>query len=207
MNDPRWDEPRTELLGDVDSVTFAPPGRSGGPHRGRGWLAAVAAFALGVGVGAGVLYDVRSGSRPQATQRTPNTVVFPEPFRPAPDPAQVQVQIPQRVDPRSSYRTRCAAEADAPLAGSQGPGLVSSVLFDNRGNVGISYTMKTVWYVAGGHNVTRTIGRDVPPGATVRASVTVPVTSAEVAANRSFGTAGGCTTEVSLVSTFGDTYR
>jgi hypothetical protein len=71
----------------------------------------------------------------------------------------------------------------------------------------MAYEVTTIWHLPDGHDVTRTIERQVPPGLSLRARIIVPAPSQQVAGNGIAAAGANCTTQVTLLSIFGDSYR
>jgi hypothetical protein len=85
--------------------------------------------------------------------------------------------------------------------------LVASVRLSNVGNLGMTYLVTANWHVGLGVEVTRSLTRAVSPGTRAHALVTVPVTRAEVVANRALSPSRRCTTTVALVHVYTNTFQ
>ncbi len=202
-----WEDSGSAPLDDADTVAFAPK-RSRHLPTWRGWYSVVLAFLVGIGVGAGVVYQLRPGHEPPAAQPIPTTTtVVPEPVE-SPSVAPVSpMPSAEAARPKGTYQATCGRQtAGRTGRGVRGPRFTASVLFANSGNVGLSYRVEAVWYLPDGNDVTRSVRRDVPPGMTMRANVTAPAPAADTGPHTRDPVLA-CTTEVTLLGTFGSSYR
>jgi hypothetical protein len=209
MNDPRrdearWDDPRTEILGDADTLAFG-SGRDRPLRTLPRWLLPVLTFAVGVGAGSGGVYAALSEPDPPVREPVPTTttvnhdVFMPAqvrvgPFQSAPDPA----------DPKAGSKTWCGAR----LAPGRSPAgqFVATVEVSNMGNVTMRYLITGAWEVSSGVEVRRSRTREFSPGTVSHVTIRVPVTRAEVLANRAVSSERRCSTEVQLTGFYDDAF-
>lgn len=203
MDDPRW---RKQEHGeppppdDVVAFEHRPRPRWTVPGS-RAFTVAVAAAALvaGAGLGTVVTFELGgSGTTPRAvapvvvtvTASTPPSAVGPEPAPPF-----------RRI---TMSKATCVAEPST-LTPSQGSAqqYLAHAVFDNRGDLGLTYLVTSTWFLQDAAVATRSVRRDVPPQASEQATITVRVPAGRGVTTRAIRDTARCTTTVTLLHTFG----
>lgn len=204
MDNARWDDPRTEILGDADTLAFG-SGRDRARRALPRWLPLALTFVVGTAAGSGAAYALRTGAEPEGRQPVPTTTTVNQeafvpaqvrvgPFQPATDPA----------DPKTTCRTSCGARL---IRGSSAAGqLMSTVVLSNMGNVTVRYVMTSTWQTSSGAEVHRSTTRELSPGTISRVTIRVPVSRADVLADRALSAPQRCWTDVQLTGFYDDAF-
>lgn len=211
MDDPRWRRQEPGLPPPPDDLVafeHRPRPRWTVPgSRGFTVVVAIVALVTGAGIGSVATIVVRgSGTSPSAVAPIVVTVT---PSTPPPSAAPPVIgsgrTVPIRpLRPITTSSASCVAEPTT-LAPSEGSTQQYSAhaVFDNRGDLGLTYLVRTTWFLQDAAVASRSVRRDVPPQASEQATITVRVPAGRVLATRAIRDTARCTTMVTLLHTFG----